>query len=96
MRVVYGLHAASGRGVILGHGNFQLATERKRANILHEALSEGAGAYDGSTVEVLKSTAHDFGRRCRAAVDQHHQLQFLVECVLVRPVYFGILSVAPA
>ena len=94
--VVYGLDAASGRGVVFGGGNLQMSSVRQRPDGLHKSLSEGTLAHDGRPVHILKRSCHNLRSRGAARIHEHHQRQLEVERVLVGLVGHHVLGVAPA
>jgi hypothetical protein len=63
---------------------------------LHRALAERACADDGSAPVILERTRHDFGGRCRAAIDQHDDWLVLGEVARARIEALGLLGVAAA
>ena len=70
---VIALNQASARRVVLGSGECKAGVLRQRIDGLHQSFTEGDFADNQAAIVVLDRSGDDFGRRCRAAIHQHHQ-----------------------
>ncbi len=87
-------------GVVARRGELERGIGPERQHGLHRALAEGQRAHDHCTLVVLQGASHDFGGRCRSAVDEHHQFHRLnargqgVERVVARAAHVVTRGVA--
>ena len=67
-----GLDGTPGRRVVARGRELDGGVVGERQDRLHRAFAEGLGTHDHGTLVVLQRAGHDFRRRCRAGVHEHH------------------------